>query len=240
MKAMLFSAGLGTRLKEITREIPKALVEINGQTLLQRNLNYLAQWGVDEVIINVHHFADKIEAHLNEIELPIKTSISDERLTLLETGGGLKKATHFFSGETQPIILMNVDILTNLKLKDMLMMHEVKNPLATLAVLHRDTSRYLLFDEKMKLSGWENTATGEVKQTRGFGNILVPYAFSGVHIISPQLLNMLNEWPDKFSLTDLYLELSEDHKIMGFLHDGDKWVDVGKPESLEKAAALFE
>src|SRR5580704_8409067 len=161
MKAMLFAAGLGTRLKPFTDHIPKALVEVNNKTLLEHNIRYLQRFGIYDVVVNVHHFASKIEAAIYEHDgFGSEIIISDERNEILETGGGLKKAAPFFAGE-EAFVMMNVDVLTNLDLGKMINTHELGKPMATLAVMKRDSSRQLLFNRDMCLCGWRNNNTGE-------------------------------------------------------------------------------
>ena len=167
MKAMILAAGLGTRLKPFTDEHPKALVVINGKTLLQRNIEYLAKFGIKDVIINVHHFPEQIKKTLEKNKgFGSKITISDESDAILETGGGLKKAGWFFKDSKQPFVVMNVDVLTDMNLKAMIDEHKNLQPVATLAVTTRHTSRYFLFDEMPNLCGWRNEKTGEQKISR--------------------------------------------------------------------------
>lgn len=239
MKAMIFAAGLGTRLKPITETIPKALVEVNGITLLERNINYLAGFGFNEIIVNIHHHPKKVIDFISSFNnKAIKIHVSDETDCLLDTGGGLKKAAPFFKNETAPIALLNVDILSNLNLLNMLDFHNKHKPLATLAVAKRETSRYFLFDDNFLLKGWENTNTKEIKPLLLETKNLTPLAFSGIHIVSPQIFNLLDN-EVKFSITNTYIRLCKSFKIMGFDHSGDKFIDVGKPGTIEAAALLF-
>ncbi len=237
MRAMLFAAGLGTRLKPFTDHHPKALAEVNGKTLLEHSIRYLQKFGIEDVIVNVHHFADQIVDVINENSgFGSWVTISDERDEVLETGGGLKKAGDHFIGD-EPFVVMNVDVLTNLDLGKMIEQHNQSEALATLAVMKRDSSRQLLFDEHMLLCGWTNTATGEQKISREVLS-LFPFAFSGVQVLSPKILDMPFE--GKFSMIDVYLHFARTEVIKGFDHSGNIFIDVGKPESLEKAAYLFE
>ncbi len=234
MKAMILAAGLGTRLKPFTEKHPKALYPINGKTLLQRNIEYLQAYGFDRVIVNVHHFADQIIDEIkNNKGWGSNVVTSDETNEVLETGGGLKKASHFFEDSDEPFVLMNADMLTDLDLGKMLMQHKEKKPLATLAVTNRATSRYLVFDENNILCGWLNDKTGEQKGTAGNKK-----AFSGIHIISPKIFSFITE-EGKFSMIDLYLRLAETKTIMAFDHSDGKLLDVGKPESAVLAETLF-
>lgn len=232
---MILAAGLGTRLKPFTENHPKALLPINGKTLLQRNVEYLCSFGIHNIIVNVHHFAEQILAAINENNgWGSNVVISDETADVLETGGGLKKAAPFFERDTEPFVLMNADILTDLDIAAMKINFDTNNVLATLAVTNRATSRYLLFDENNILCGWLNDKTGEQK-----GNNGTKKAFSGIHIISPIIFDYIIE-DGKFSMIDLYLRLaSEGHKINGYDHSNGKLLDVGKPESIAIAEEYF-
>ena len=243
MKAMIFAAGLGSRLKPFTDSHPKALAVVNGKTLLERNILYLQKFGIKEVIVNVHHFADQI---IDEIEKHngwgSTITISDEREEVLETGGGLKKAAWYFEGN-KAFVVMNVDILTDLDLMEMIRSHEQEKPLATLAVTQRKSSRYFLFDTYDALCGWRNVQTEEEKpadliDTQEDYDLLKEKAFSGIHIISPDIFSLMKQ-EGKFSMVDVYLDLMKKNKINSFDHSGGVLIDVGKPESLLKAATLF-
>ena len=237
MKAMILAAGLGSRLKPWTDFHPKALAEVNGQSLLQRNIQDLQQFGIQEVIVNVHHFAVQIiEALEKNNGWGSTITISDETDQVLETGGGLKKAADYFQGESD-FVVMNADILTDMNLADMLLQHQKLKPLATLAVSKRISSRYFLFDENGYLGGWQNIKTGEEKIMR-LHEKLYPKAFSGIQVISNRLLPMIKQ-TGKFSLVDVYLSLAADHPIVAYDHTGCQLIDVGKPESVEKAAQIF-
>lgn len=234
---MLFAAGLGTRLKPFTDHHPKALAEVNGKTLLEHNLRYLQGFGIEDVLINVHHFADQIEKILNENSgFGSWVTISDERNEVLETGGGLKKAAPYFDGE-QNLIVMNVDVLTKLDLGRMIEAHEQSDAVATLAVMQRPSSRQLLFDHGGMLCGWQNTQAGQQRISREVPNP-VQRAFSGIQILSAGLLNSI-EQEGKFSIIDVYLEAARTQNIRAYDHSGNVFIDVGKPESLEQAALLF-
>ncbi|MBO9634188.1 MAG: nucleotidyltransferase family protein [Chitinophagaceae bacterium] len=236
--AMIFAAGLGTRFKPWTDKHPKALALINGKSLLQRNIEYLQHYGIHGVVVNVHHFADQIiDAIQQNKGWGSNITISDETDAVLETGGGLKKAAHFFSSTVSPIVIINVDILTDLDLGEMLKAHNTYQPLATLAVSDRSTSRYFLFDEEDTLAGWRNVSTGEEKISRK-AERYVQKAFSGIHVISPAMLPLIHQ-EGKFSMVDVYLHLAKTQTIRGFDHSGSKFIDVGKPESVEKAQSLF-
>ena len=238
MKAIILAAGLGTRLKPFTDKHPKALAIVNGKTLLQRNIEYLAGFGIKDVIINVHHFANQITELIKKNKgFGSNITISDESDAILETGGGLKKAGWFFSNSTLPFIVINVDVLTNMDLGDMVAQHKKLNPIATLAVTSRNTSRYFLFDEMTNLCGWKNEKTGEQKMSREASKISQK-AFSGIHIISPEIFSLMKN-EGKFSMVDVYLDLAKNHAITAFDHSNTKFIDVGKPESLLKAEGLF-
>jgi N-acetyl-alpha-D-muramate 1-phosphate uridylyltransferase len=238
MKAMILAAGLGTRLKPFTDHHPKALAKVNDKTILQRNIEYLSSFGIRDVIVNVHHFADQI------IDM-IKTnngfgsniSISDERDEVLETGGGIKKAAWFFEKDSQPFVVMNVDILTDMNLNEIIFQHHQNNPLATLAVTSRITSRYFLFDELNHLCGWKNEKTGEQKISRQ-SEKYIQKAFSGIHIISPKIFPLI-KMERKFSMVEVYLELAKTNLIEAFDHSNSKLIDVGKPENILKAEKIF-
>ncbi len=232
---MLFAAGLGTRLKPFTDHHPKALARVHGKTLLQWNIEYLQRFGIREVVVNVHHFADQIEQELHiHRGFGSKVHISDERDAVLETGGGLKKAQPFLERE-EYFLVMNADVLTNLDLQRLMKAHHPEN-MATLAVMQRASSRHLLFDEEMTLCGWRNNTTGEEKTAIKKSGVR-PYAFSGIQVVTPKIFDM--PFNGKFSMIDMYLHFAKQGVVKGFDHSGDVFLDVGKPESLQKAAALF-
>jgi N-acetyl-alpha-D-muramate 1-phosphate uridylyltransferase len=236
MKAMIFAAGLGTRFKPWTDKHPKALAIVNGKSLLERNIKYLQQFGITEVIVNVHHFAEQIiEAIKNNKGWKSNITISDEKNEVLETGGGLKKASWYFNDEA--FVVMNVDILTDLDLGAMINFHQQNKPLATLAITNRKTSRYFLFDEDDNLCGWRNIKTNEQKISIE-KHELVQKAFSGIHIIDPKIFPSIKQ-TGKFSIVDTYLDLAKTEIIKGFDHSSSKLIDVGKPESLIEAEKLF-
>jgi MurNAc alpha-1-phosphate uridylyltransferase len=238
MKAMILAAGLGTRLKPWTDYHPKSLAVVNGKSLLQRNVEYLQQCGIKEVIVNVHHFAEQIIEAINVNHgWGSDITISDETSEVLETGGGLKKAAFYFEQETE-FVLMNADVLTDLNLNAMISHHQSLRPLATLAVSSRYSSRYFLFNTAGNLCGWKNTKTGEEKIVREelFG--LQQKAFSGIHIIDSSIFSILNR-EGKFSMVDVYLDLATQYSIKFFDHSGAKFLDVGKAGSIAEAEKLF-
>ena len=234
-KAMLFAAGMGTRLRPLTNDRPKALVELSGKTLLERAIHQLKQAGIQEIVINVHHFADKIEAFLaqnNYFDLHIH--LSDERQQLLETGGGLLKARHWLSDG--PFFVMNTDVVSNINLQALAQSHLNSQAVATLAIRQRETSRYLLFTEKYQLVGWENTKTGEQKISRNISPYS-RYGFSGIQVVNPELFEYMPAQPTKFSIIETYLNAAQTTIINGYPHQEDLWYDVGKPEQLQTATA---
>lgn len=233
MKAIIFAAGLGTRLKPLTNNCPKALVKLNGQPLLWHTINKLTLAGVSEIVINVHHLGDQIIDYLNHQQFKVPIHISDERNLLLDTGGGLKKAQQFLTGDA-PIVAYNVDIISSVSLPDVIAWHNMKKALATLVVRNRQTSRYLLFDPNMQLTGWQNKTTGETKTVSKQFENSCPFAFSGIQIISPAIFNLITE-QGKFPITELYLRLAQKQLIMGYSDMSDFWIDLGKPGQIEIA-----
>lgn len=243
MKAMILAAGLGTRLRPLTNDRPKALVEIAGRTLLEITLARLRTFGIDDVIINIHHFADKVVAYLRaHRDFGMRIVISCEDM-LLDTGGGLKKAAWFFleNPETsnEPFLLHNVDVLSTIDLRRMVEFHAQRNALATLAVQSRETSRYLLFDSSMKLCGRRSGEDGKPELVRTASDITA-LAFSGIHVISPRLLSMLSE-DSAFSIITSYLRLAaHGESIQAFAADDYYWRDLGKPENIANAEEDIE
>jgi len=245
MKAMIFAAGLGTRFKPWTDKHPKALALVNGKSLLQRNIEYLQQYGITDVVVNVHHFAHQIiEAVKKNKGWGSNIIISDESNEVLETGGGLVKARPLLESN-EPFITLNVDILTDLDLSDLITFHKNKKALISFGITSRKTSRYLLFDEDNRLCGWRNTKTGEEKGPhltspgRGGTKPLKEMAYSCVVVFQPEVFDLIKQ-QGKFSLTETYLDLAKDHLILGYNHSGDKLIDVGKPESVAVAEKLFK
>ena len=226
MKGMILAAGLGTRLKPFTDASPKALYPVGGMTLLEHAVNHLKSAGITDVIINVHHFADQIIRFilLNE-GFGMNFAVSDERGELLETGGGVKKAAWFFH-DPEYAVVRNVDVLSDLDLNKMAEAHRLSSALATLAVRDRVTNRYFLFDERMRLCGWENRKTGEKRISAACDHPRA-LAFSGIQILDPSIFPLITE-EGKFSLTSLYLRLARNHRIEGYLDDGQIWEDAGK------------
>lgn len=237
MKAMIFAAGLGTRFKPWTDKHPKALAMVNGRSLLQRNIEYLQQYGITDVVLNVHHFADQVIAAIkNNNGWGSNIVISDETNEVLETGGGLLKARPLLEGN-EPFITLNVDILTDLDINKLLQFHRQHKPLISFAVTNRETSRYFLFDENDRLCGWRNTRTGEERISINKPN-LVQKAYSCVVVFEPRVFPLIKR-TGKFSLVETYLELAPENLILGYDHSGDRLVDVGRPQSLLVAERSF-
>jgi NDP-sugar pyrophosphorylase family protein len=244
---MILAAGLGTRLKPFTNNHPKALAEVNGKTLLQINIEYLQQYDITEVIVNVHHFADQIiKAIADNNGWGSNVTISDETDEVLETGGGLLRAANYFEKEERWLV-MNADILTDLALDKMIAadaMHTQQaegDMIATLAVTNRSTSRNLIFNAAGTLCGWKNNTTGEEKWANPLRDpsTAIPKAFSGIQIIHSNFFNALTI-NGKFSLIDAYLQIAQHYPIYYYDHSDGILLDVGKPESLAKAAVLFK
>ena len=236
MKALLLAAGLGTRLKPFTETKPKALFEVDGKTLLEHSIDHFKQYGIKDIIINVHHFSEQIIDYLkHNRNFDINISLSDETGQLLETGGGLKKAAWFFE-DGKSFLVRNTDVLSDLDLNKLMDQHHKQQGLATLVVRERETLRYFLFDDEMRLCGWENKKSGkkiisrEEPSDRGVierNQVMKQLAFSGIQIIDPKIFNLITE-TGKFSLTDLYLRLSRSQVIYGYLDRESYWRDAGK------------
>jgi NDP-sugar pyrophosphorylase family protein len=239
MKAMIFAAGLGTRLKPFTATMPKALVPVAGMPMLEILIKHFQKNGINDIIINVHHFSDQVIGFLAlNNNFGAKISISDESDLLLDTGGGLKKAAWFFD-DKNPFLVQNVDVISDINYQEMLDMQSQSGSFATLAVSDRVSSRYFLFDERMQLCGWENTKTGELKIVNHNFQNLKRYAFSGIHVIDPEIFNFIKK-EGKFSIVDTYLNIATTHKITCFEHNPENWVDMGKPEELLKAQTILQ
>jgi len=236
--AIIFSAGLGTRFKPWTDSHPKALAIINGKSLLQRNIEYLQQYGITDVVVNIHHFPRQIIDAINQNKgWGSNITISDESDKVLETGGGLMKARPLLDNG-KPFFSLNVDILTNLDLNKLMAFHQQHKPLVTFGVTNRKSSRVLLFDNDNRLCGWKNVQTGETKISINKPD-LIEKAYSCVVIYEPQIFSLIKQ-QGKFSIMDTYLDLAAEHVILGYDHSGDNLVDVGKPESVAIAEKLFQ
>jgi len=242
MKAMVLAAGLGTRLRPLTDDRPKALVEVDGRTLLEITLSRLRAFGIHDVIVNVHHFADKVIAFLNQQEnFGMRIEVSREDV-LLDTGGGLKKAAWFFlehsdvpaKPKEEPFLLHNVDVVSTIDLQRMVQFHRDNQALVTLAVQQREASRYLLFDAQLQLRGRRVGREAKPEIVRAAPNMQA-LAFSGIHVISPRLLTLMKE-EGIFSIIDSYLRLAgSGEKIIAFRADDSYWRDLGKPADLQQA-----
>jgi nucleotidyltransferase family protein len=259
MQAMIFAAGMGTRLKPLTDSMPKALVRVGGEPLLKRVILRLKAAGFERIVINVHHFADQIIDYLRENDnFHLDIRISDETNGLLETGGGIKFAHSLFT-KNEPILIHNVDILSNVDLKkfytsDRKVMcpscgvpHEMAG--AVLLVSWRETKRYLLFNQEMRLVGWVNIETGQVKspykeiQKASVDDLkkhYKMYAFSGIHTFSPQLFPLMNDYPERFPIMDFYLQNCDKVAIKGYVKPDLKLMDVGKLDTLDQAEAFAQ
>lgn len=237
MKAMIFAAGLGTRLKEITASIPKALVTVGGMSVLARAVDYCTAGGFDDIIINVHHHADLVKEEVEKLRSEgYRITLSDESEKLLETGGGLWKARDFF--DNKPFLLYNVDIVTDLNLKTFYSYFLSNKCLAAVAVRERQGKRFLLTDRAGFLRGWCNDETGEKKIPREVGGELIRIANSSVHIVDQEIFKYME--PGVYSLVKLYLKLIEKHDIMTFRHDDGYWFDIGTPDNLRTARSYFD
>lgn len=236
MNAMIFAAGLGTRLRPLTDNCPKALVKVKGKSLLEHNIIKLKEAGFDHIVVNVHHFGQQIIDFLKENDnFGIDIKVSDERELLLDTGGGIRKALSLFNNN-DPVLIHNVDIISTIDLRAIYQRHVANNCEATLCIAPRKTSRYLLFDQDMRMRGWTNITTGEVKGEKAENM----YAFSGIHIINQGLSTVLDEiQKDVFPIMEFYLSNCAKHIFKGeILPENIKWVDCGKPESLDIAATI--
>ena len=235
MRAMLFAAGKGTRLRPITDQIPKALVPVAGKPLLAIVIERLRNAGVREIVINIHHFGEQILDYLLNNDFGVNIYVSDERESLLDTGGGLKKAVSLFSSSNEPILLHNVDILSN---ADIASLYEKSSKqAATLLVSSRKTSRYLLFDENNCLRAWQNVTTGEMRSPYADIDLgrLRSYAFSGIHCFSPCLFPLMEGFAERFSLIDFYLQVCDKVDIKCEVKPDLRMLDVGKIDTLQRA-----
>jgi MurNAc alpha-1-phosphate uridylyltransferase len=237
MKAMIFAAGLGKRLGRITETIPKALVDINGKTALHLAVEKCSEHGFNDIIINVHHFANLVEDEVMRLNrMGFKISVSDERDKLLETGGGLYKARGFFNNS--PFLIYNVDIISDVDLSAMYRFHLEKRGLATLAVRNRDGNRLFMVDNSGLIRGWCNKATGEKILTSSISEGLSEIAFSSMHIVEPEIFKFMSE--GVYTMTTLYLRLAGEHNIFTFRSDEGYWGDIGTPESLKYIRDLIK
>ncbi|MCR5366160.1 MAG: nucleotidyltransferase family protein [Prevotella sp.] len=245
-QAMILAAGLGTRLKPLTDTMPKALVPVGGKPLLEHTIRKLMSQGYDRFVINIHHFAQQIVDYVQQQEYAPLVHFSNESDQLLETGGGLKKAQTLFMPD-EPILIHNVDILDNVDYGWLRRQHQDDED-AVLLVSRRQTKRYLLFDNAMRLMGWTNIETGEIKSPYEYvrrtgrsqhGEPLNMLAFSGIHSFSPRLFPLMDRFPDRFSIIDFYLSVCHRSRIVGLIKDDLCVLDVGKLDSLEQAEQLM-
>lgn len=237
MKALIFAAGKGTRLKPFTDHHPKALAMVNEVPLLERNIRFLQSFGINDFVINIHHFGDQIVNFLKKRDnFGAKVEISDERNELLETGGGLVFARKFFDFQ-EDFLIMNADILTDMNVAKFVKYHQEKKDFATLAVSDRNSSRKLLFNPEMILRGWLNVQTGEQRLAE-FNKGFKALAFSGIHCINPEIFNKIKR-TGKFSIMEEYLDLMHSEQIHGYEHQGIL-IDVGRPESVLEAEKIFK
>lgn len=243
MNALILAAGLGTRLGDLTSDRPKALVEVCGRTMLEHQLRHLSAAGFDRFVINIHHFAPKVRAFLEEHQnFGLDIRLSDETDLLLDTGGGIRKAMRLFGSE-QPVLVHNVDIFSSVDLKALYNGHIESGADSTLLVAERSTSRYLYFDTSGMLCGWSNEKTGQVRSPySGFDKSqFTPCAFQGIHVLSKTLLPLLDAIPEpRFSITDFYVDNAARLRLRSVLSDPDNWVDAGKPETLERASQIIK
>lgn len=246
-QAMIFAAGLGTRLKPLTDTMPKALVPVGGRPLLDINIRRLMAQGYDRFVVNIHHFAQQIVDYVNEQDYAPLVHFSDESAQLLETGGGLKKAAPLFRDD-QPILIHNVDILDNVNYDWFARQHQTDEDVVLL-VSRRKTKRYLLFDNAMHLMGWKNIETGEIKSPYEYvrrtglsqhGEELNMFAFSGIHSFSPRLFSLMERFPDRFPIIDFYLSVCHRAPIVGLVKDDLRLMDVGKLETLDQAEIFIQ
>lgn len=234
-KAIILSAGLGSRLRPVTSDKPKALVKVDGIPLIDYAIQHCRHFGIRHFIINIHHFGEQIIQHIRERNYTdLLIEFSDESNALLETGGGIRKAGWFFGNCTE-ILAYNVDILTNLNLTRLIDFHREKKPLATLAVRNRKTSRYILIDESTRMVGWKNMSTNETLIKVVPHSRIKPYGFSGIQVLSPKILKIFETYPDRFSIMDAYISLCKENFILSYPHDKDFWMDIGKLDMLAEA-----
>lgn len=237
MKAMIFAAGMGRRLRPLTDNTPKALIPVGGKPMLEHIILKLKDAGFDELVVNIHHEGQQILDFLKaNNNFGVHIDISDERDYLLDTGGGIKKAASLLNGK-EPFLVHNVDIFSNVDLRKLYETHQKTQPLSTLLVSERKTSRYLLFNKENKLCGWQNHETGEVKSHYPDFDPeqYTEYAFGGIHVLSPQIFEWMDEWTGKFPIINFYLSICAHTVIQAYPSENLRLLDVGKPEALEKA-----
>jgi len=234
MRAMILAAGHGTRLRPLTGRIPKPLVRFQGKPLLEIIIEKLLYFGVDKIVVNIHHLADQVVEFLESRDYyNRKVVVSDETDRLMDTGGGVLKAMELLDNG-EPFILCNVDVYTNLDLYKLVVAHKAGNALMTIAVKKRSTSRSLLFDEQNWLAGWLNNTTGEKKIIREVTGDLTDYGNSCVYVINPEFFRLVST-SEPVSLTDLYLDLAKKYLIKGYVHNQDYWYNLGLYDTFLKA-----
>jgi N-acetyl-alpha-D-muramate 1-phosphate uridylyltransferase len=232
---MIPAAGIGTRLKPLTNNKPKALVEVQGAPMLQHAIKYLIRFGIKDIIINVHHFAEQIIEFLEKNQhFGINIQISDETDLLLDTGGAIKKAAHFFNNE--PFLVYNVDIFTDINIGELINCHENSDALITMAVKERSTTRPILFDENLNLCEWRNVVTGEKKSCRKPTGELKPFGFSCVQVINPEIFDLIDK-EGPFPIIPFYLDIAAKHNIKAYVHNESTWLEVGRFENIAEINA---
>ena len=238
MQAFIPAAGLGTRLLTLTEHCPKALVEVGGVPLLKIAIDNLVRQGVTRIVVNVHHFADMVIDYLQSHDWGVEVLVSNEKDKLLDTGGGLKKAAPLFNRD-EPILIHNVDILSRINFRDLVELHQQDGNFVTLAVSVRDTSRFLLFADNGLLVGWNNRSTGETKWVDELVAKNRALAFSGIAVLEPGVLDVLPPCEIPYPIVPAYLNIAKEHRISYFIHSSSDWMDVGTPQSLNKAQSWF-
>lgn len=238
MKAMILAAGLGTRLRPLTESVPKALVEVHGRPILDIIIRQLKRYGFNDIIVNIHHHYDQIIDFLNaNNNFDINIQISDEKDQILDTGGGIKKASWFLKGK-DPFLVHNVDVISDINLKNIYDFHCLHKPLATLAVKDKGSTRSLIFDGSYRLGGWENSDTGESKLISRVNNMdITRIGFCGIHVIDPSIFQYMED-EAKFSIITTYMNLASEYLIYGYPVEGSLWIDIGSFEKLEYAQTI--
>jgi len=238
MKAFIPAAGLGTRLGPFTKEKPKALIEVNGKTMLELTVERLKKQGIRQFMLNVHHFSQQVIQYLeNKNNFGVEIKISDESAELLDTGGAIQKAADFFQG-TEPVLVHNVDVISEVDFSQLEKYHSSKKALATLCVRKRKSSRALLFNDEMELTGWTNKHTNQFKWVTHPVSNFRSFAYSGIYLANPAFATLL-PFTGKFSIIDAWLEMAEREKIIGYLDESALWFDLGTPEKIREAEKVL-
>jgi len=238
MKAFILAAGLGTRLGNLTKDRPKALVKINGEEMLALTIRRLQKQGFNEFVVNVHHHGDMVIDFLKNNDFGVPIHISDERELLLDTGGALVKAAGYLGGD-EPVLVHNVDIISETNFGELIAYHNRQKALATLCVRERKTDRMLIFNDQMQLKGWTNKKTEEFKWSASPISDYLTYAFSGIYLISPGFLRKIRQ-KGKFSIIDTWLDIATENKIAAYVDQSEHWYDLGTPEKIEKAETYLK